>query len=48
VFAKPHTYEFRYRRLPAGYEPRLPLVCDPFDEERAKFLSGNPAAVFTR
>lgn len=38
VFAKPHTYEFRYRRLPAGYEPRPPLVCDPFDPERASFV----------
>ncbi len=48
VFAKPHVYEYRYRRLPAGYEPRPPLVCDPFDNERAKFLSGTPAAAFER
>lgn len=48
VFAKPHTYEFRYRRLPAGYEPRPALVCDPFDEERTRFLSAAPAAPSTR
>ncbi len=39
VFARPHTYELRYRRLPATYEPRTSLVCDPFDEERARFLA---------
>jgi hypothetical protein len=43
VFAKPHTYEFRYRRLPAGYEPRPPLACDPFDEDRTKFLTAPPS-----
>ena len=48
VFAKPHMYEFRYRRLAAGYEPRPALVCDPFDEERTKFLSAAPAAASTR
>lgn len=48
VFAKPHIYQFRYRRLPAGYEPRPPLVCDPFDEERTTFLTGAPPAGSTR
>jgi hypothetical protein len=38
VFQKPHTYEFRYYRLPADYEPRQWLPCDPFDDVRAKFL----------
>lgn len=48
VFAKPHTYEFRYRRLAARYSPRLPLVCDPFDEERTRFLTGMPSTGSTR
>ena len=39
VFRTPHTYEFRYYRLPKTYEARAPLPCDPFDEERAKFLA---------
>ena len=44
VFRSPHTYEYRYHRLPATYEPRQWLVCDPYDEERAKFLEPPPAA----
>jgi hypothetical protein len=48
VFARSHTYEFRYRRLPPGYEPRPPLVCDPFDEERTRFLTGTLPASSTR
>lgn len=44
VFAKPHTYEFRYVRASAHYEPEPPLACDPFDDERAAFLSGRPTA----
>ena len=48
VFAKPHTYEFRYRRVGAQYSPRLPLVCDPFDEERTRFLTGASSAGSTR
>ena len=43
VFRAPHTYEFRYVRASAHYEPEPPLACDPFDEERAAFLSGRPA-----
>ena len=42
VFATPHTYEFRYRRLPAAYEPLNEWPCDPYDEARASFL-GDPA-----
>ena len=38
VFAAPHTYEYRYQRLPPTYEPRQPLPCDAFDEERVAFL----------
>lgn len=38
----PHTYEFRYTRLPRDYEPRLALNCDPFDEGRTAFLSARP------
>ena len=38
VFRAPHSYEYRYHRLPATYEPRQWLPCDPYDEERAKFL----------
>jgi hypothetical protein len=45
VFRTPHTYEFHYYRLPADYEPRLWLPCEPFDEARAKFLEPvKPAA----
>lgn len=42
VFAAPHTYEFRYRLLPPGYEPINGWPCDPYDETRASFL-GDPA-----
>ena len=28
VFAAPQTYEFRYYRLPAGYEARAALPCE--------------------
>jgi hypothetical protein len=43
VFRGSHTYEYRYYRLPATYEPRQWLPCDPYDEERAKFLDPQPA-----
>jgi hypothetical protein len=43
VFRAPHTYEFRYVRAAAHYEPEPPLACDPFDDERAAFLSGRPS-----
>lgn len=42
VFAAPHTYEFRYRRLPSTYEPISTWPCDPYNETRAQFL-GDPA-----
>ena len=38
MFRTPHSYEFRYYRLPADYEPRLALPCDPYDEVRGRFL----------
>ena len=41
VFAKPHTYEFRYYRAPKTTEARE-LNCDASDEARAKFLLGQP------
>jgi hypothetical protein len=42
VFAKPHTYEYRYNRAPAGTYARE-YFCDASNAERAKFLSGPPA-----
>jgi hypothetical protein len=42
VFAAPHTYEFRYNRLPSTYEPVSTWPCDQFNETRAQFL-GDPA-----
>jgi len=42
VYRTPHTYEFRYARLPKDYEARLPLNCDPFDEGRTAFLNARP------
>jgi len=39
VFRTPHTYEFRYVRAPRLYEAQPPLACNPFDEQRAAFLS---------
>jgi len=42
VFSAPHTYEFRYHRLPPTYEAVSMWPCDPYDEERAQFL-GDPA-----
>jgi hypothetical protein len=38
MFRTPHSYEFRYHRLPRDYEPRPWLPCDPYNEERARFL----------
>jgi hypothetical protein len=43
VFAVPQTYEFRYYRLPASYEPRAGIGCDPYNQDRADFL-GDPLA----
>src|SRR5215469_7177852 len=41
IFARPHTYEFRYYRAPKGVEARE-FDCNANDEERAKFLLGMP------
>jgi hypothetical protein len=38
VFQTPHTYEFRYTKVPAKYEPRPAVGCDPFDPERTEFV----------
>lgn len=47
MFRTPHTYEFRYYRLPADYEPRPWAPCDPYNEARTRFLetpvTGAPA-----
>ena len=40
VFRAPHTYEFRYVRAPRMYEAQPPLACNPFDDQRAAFLTG--------
>jgi hypothetical protein len=40
VFARPHSYEFRYLRAPRHYEAQPPLACNPFDEARVAFLTG--------
>jgi hypothetical protein len=42
VYRTPHSYEFRYARLPRDYEARLPLNCDPFDEGRTAFMTSRP------
>jgi hypothetical protein len=47
MFRAPHTYEFRYHRLPASYEARIWAPCDPYDEERAAFLEGPQKAAAT-
>jgi hypothetical protein len=41
VFAKPHSYEFRYYRSPKNAEARE-FDCNANDEDRAKFLLGMP------
>jgi hypothetical protein len=41
IFAKPHTYEFRYYRIPRISEPRI-YACDALDPERAQFLTEQP------
>ena len=41
MFRAPHTYEFRYNRLPRDYEPRPWPPCDPYNETRAQFLEGS-------
>jgi hypothetical protein len=38
VFAEPQTYEYRYTRINGMYEPRQPVGCDPYDEDRTAFV----------
>jgi len=42
MFAAPHTYEFRYNRMPPFYEAQMPAGCSAYDEVRIKFLEGTP------
>jgi len=42
IYKTPHTYEFRYYRQPKHYEARLPIACNPFDQDRIAFLTGPP------
>jgi hypothetical protein len=44
IFAKPHTYELRYYRVPPANEPRT-HNCLAGDEERTKFLSSGAVLV---
>lgn len=44
VFAKPHTYAFRYYRVPRGYNAGESF-CDSNDQERGQFLTQPPVAV---
>ena len=38
VFKGPHTYEYRFNRMPPDYDGRLGAGCDPYDEDRIAFL----------
>ena len=38
VFTGPHTYEYRFNRMPPDYDGRLGSGCDPYDEDRVTFL----------
>lgn len=38
VFRTPHSYEYRYTKLDAKYEPRPGIACDPYDEDRTAFV----------
>jgi hypothetical protein len=42
VFRSPHRYEYRFSRLANDYEPRASIGCDPYDEERGRFLTELP------
>jgi len=44
VFAKPHTYAFRYYRVPRGHNAGEDF-CDSNDQERGQFLTQSPVAV---
>jgi hypothetical protein len=39
MFQEVYTYEFRYDRLPAQYEERLALGCDPWNPIRNEFVT---------
>ena len=38
VFTAPHTYEYRFNRMPPDYDGKLGSGCDPYDDERVAFL----------
>lgn len=40
IYRTPHTYEYRYHRMPSTYEPQPPAGCNPYDDARTKFLEG--------
>ena len=42
VYKQPHTYEFRYYRMAPQYEPSPGNPCNPYDDERTKFLGFTP------
>jgi hypothetical protein len=42
VFRVPHTYEFRYYRMPKHYEAVPAFPCNPYDDVRSAFI-GDPA-----
>ncbi len=42
IFARPHTYEYRYFRAPKGTEARE-FDCNASDESRSKYLLGAPS-----
>jgi hypothetical protein len=44
VFRTPHSYAFRYYKVPAIAEPRV-LNCIPGDMDRGRFLTQPPAPV---
>jgi hypothetical protein len=38
VYAAPHTYQYRYYRVPETYEPPAAADCNPFNDDRTRFL----------
>jgi hypothetical protein len=40
VFVGTHSYEFRYYRLPETFVPAQRVACNPYDDERTRFLEG--------
>jgi len=43
VFRTPHTYEYRYNKVPNTYEPHPTAPCDQYDDQRAAFLTATAA-----